>query len=610
MDRLGYSPTYHSVSAETLEEIKPVSHAVRQDDSGVWNFCKAWYIFLLHLITCVALVVGMISIDNHDFTIGSGPSLFSLPKPRLYQTQVTALISLGLVITRLIASSCSALLVWRVIYILLEKSGISLAELVGLTNWRLPVLFRGNNKTSVLWSIWAPATILLLWPQGFAAPIGSSSISWIPTLRVLNQLRSTSITNIPENGTNWESLLYKDQRMKPIIASAFMTSRDPNYVFRSTGLMLRRYFEDSTMPEGSIGDMMMPYFDVDIRWINATDMNFTNIGDVRYQGVNDDFNLRVDGTIAIVSNQTWDVSQAIPKQADTFIGTKIVAVKVPGVYYPEQTGDNVSIDAKCPTASQWFGNLPNVIQHHISFAKEGTESWDCYVVAEATIKAGSYLGNNCTTTKSFNTGDTYATCSIDPNESLMRVDWLANLALDFTSDVLKYTVLQNYSQPWINNNITEYTAGMLTMGFQAAWSGIAQWIGSQNNGTETISYRPTEHVVSASIDQTKLYIWLGLNATLTASAILVCLAQIVSGTKTIRNTAIAALTMDMVAVTGDSRARGLSNAVALNKDDRKLPKMIWKDAAASRDQGVGEKEADPLCRRRVIFMDEHPTEDR
>jgi hypothetical protein len=65
-----------------------------------------------------------------------------------------------------------------------------------------------------------------------------------------------------------------------------------------------------------------------------------------------------------------------------------------------------------------------------------------------------------------------------------------------------------------------------------------------------------------------------MNATLAVSAVLVGVAQSVSATKMVRDTA---MTMDLAEVAYGGRADGLCSAVALSSRDSKLSKLMWKD---------------------------------
>lgn len=187
------------------------------------------------------------------------------------------------------------------------------------------------------------------------------------------------------------------------------------------------------------------------------------------------------------------------------------------------------------------------------------------------------------------------------DDNAVKEHWLTDLALDFTSEVLKYSVLQNYTQPWISNNLDDYTSGLLTLGYHAAWSGLMMTLGNASAGEPT-AFRAASPIVYASIDNTKLYIWLAMNATLTTSAVLVLLAQSVSKGKTIRDTTVAALTMDLTEVAHSSRTNGLCNAVTLSKQDGKLPRLKWKEERAG--AGPGETSTYESCCRKVLFVDE------
>ncbi len=140
---------YQAVVQERSERT-PDTCIIRADDSGTWDTLKAWYLFLVHLVACVLLFITVDQwVDNRNSKTGSPSSLFTSD---LYQTQVTGLISLALVIIRLLAGSCTALLVWRTIFILLDKRGITLTELVRLDNYRIPIVPQGGSRAQLLWS--------------------------------------------------------------------------------------------------------------------------------------------------------------------------------------------------------------------------------------------------------------------------------------------------------------------------------------------------------------------------------------------------------------------------------------------------------------------------
>lgn len=143
---------YQSVSQGEMQHSNSHKCSIRSDHSGLKGFCKSWYLFVVHLVASILVTFGIMKIDGYKFQIGSPPTLLSFDSS-LYQVQVTGLLSLALVIVRVIGGSCSALLAWRTTFVLLEKRGISLAEMIRVNNWRFPILPAMTSETSVLWSV-------------------------------------------------------------------------------------------------------------------------------------------------------------------------------------------------------------------------------------------------------------------------------------------------------------------------------------------------------------------------------------------------------------------------------------------------------------------------
>lgn len=584
---------YQAVGQERIERT-PDRCVLCSDDSGTWNTFKAWYLFLIHLGTCT-LLFAIISqrIDDHTFKTGSPPSLLTSD---LYQTQVTGLISLALVIVRLLACSCSALLVWRTIFILLDKRVITLTELVHLANYQFPIIPRGGSKFQLLWSCWAMAVVILLWPPGFAAPLANSSVAWIPSIRLSNTPTSGSVMAVDKFG-RWGGLLYKDNRATTVINAASMAAKDPVYAFDSNQLPLRRYFSSSQkITANSTISLTLPYFDVHLRWIDAaSDNRSRHVYDPHYSDVADLGNpIKWDGIVTVIRNDEWVPEEAVPKAAKTFSGTKLISIKASALHYDELLPDGSfpQINFSCPTSSPFFGKLPEVGQQ--------TNPWfinnvwtvnDCYLIAEASITAGLYNGTDCTVSP-IGAGDYMATCIVTPNPRAVEDDWLSGLALDFMSETMKNIAMLNFTQQWMHNNLDNYTTGVMTLAYHAAWSSLMKRFGNANEATTT---RMAESVVRATVDRSRMCIWFAMSAMLTTSALLVAVAQNPSITKTVRDTALAALAMDLTQVTHSDHASGLSSAVVFSKKKNKVARLKWTDSCDGREKHI--------CRRRVVFAE-------
>lgn len=289
------------------------------DDSGTWNTFKAWYLFLIHLVACILLFTIMAQrIDDHTFKTGSPPSLLTSD---LYQIQVTGLISLALVIIRLLACTCSALLVWRTIFILLDKEVMTLTELVRLANYQFPIKPRGGSRFQLFWSCWAVAVAVLLWPPSFAAPLANSSVAWIPSIRLSDTPTSGSMGAVGKFA-DWGALGYEDMRTITVVNAASMADKDPVYAFDSTQLPLRRYFSSTQkITANSTINLTLPYFDVRLRWIDAaSDNRSQHVGDPEYADIANVGNLiRIDGSVAVIRNDTWDAVEATPQRKPSLV---------------------------------------------------------------------------------------------------------------------------------------------------------------------------------------------------------------------------------------------------------------------------------------------------
>lgn len=154
-------------------------------------------------------------VDGHKFKTGSPSSLLASD---LYQTYITGLISLALVIIKLLTSSGSALLVWRTIFILLDKGGITLKELVRLGNHGF-IAPRVSSWNQLLWACWAVAVTVLLWLPSFAAPPANSSVAWIPSSRI-SAVPASVLMKAVGKFAEWSALHYPDMRMIFLVNTA------------------------------------------------------------------------------------------------------------------------------------------------------------------------------------------------------------------------------------------------------------------------------------------------------------------------------------------------------------------------------------------------------
>lgn len=392
----------------------------------------------------------------------------------------------------------------------------------------------------------------------------------------------------------------------------------------SPSLLSRRHFSSNdTIPGGSQISLLMPYFTVDeIRWLDAnTDDRSLNVHNGAHEDVvTSDVGIRRIGLTSIVRDKPWPKWELGTTVNATIVkSTKFIAVKMDTLEYCGARSPDIgqvltNLGETCQSRNKYFGSLPFVAQHDFTWSVgEKTCADDCFLVGEAIITAGVFFGQNCKVDTALKIGDYFATCPHPNVSAAIQAHELAELSVDFISQVLKYTSVLDYTRPSAgsnsyNSNIDTYVKGLLAAGYHGAWSGLMNLIQMAESSAvdvvsgavpvippERLPFTPAIPVIVASVDRDSLYIWLTVNASLLLSAIMVMTGQSISNVKTIRDTALTALTMNISEVAHSPNARpGLCNAVALRSEDKKLGMLRWKT------EGGG------VCRK-IVLASEHAT---
>lgn len=577
----------------------------RHDNSGCWNLIRSWSLFFAHTALAVLITIALSLINGRPFAVGSGDTIFHLDSgTRLYQAQVTGLLSLALVILRLVGGACSLLLAWRIIYILLDKRGITLVELLRMIELRMPLLpafwhNRSNTENSEKgnqgrWAMWASITLLLLWPQAIAAPLASSSISWIPGISQIDRIEDVRVQAVSEE-SDWASLMYQDARLTSLVSGTSMALIDPSYAYAvndGNNLPLRRYFNATQrIPPKSRISIAMPYFAVDLTWVDPSSEQWA-VDAIRYHQFNStevaELNnwVRRTGTVELIREEKWNSQTALPQTAEILSRESIITIKLGTFKEGELPG--------CPTSLDSFAKLPSSEQFNKTVGWNNTSYYDCYIMAKASIRAGLYEAQQCQVTpraESDTASLYFATCSVGriglEDDDRLQADWLAGLALDFTTETLKFTILQFETLPRITNDFEAYVRGTLTLGYQAAWSGLMNRLGVLDK--VNAAFQPVEPVVFISVNHMRMYTWLGLTLGLSVAGISVLLVQSMVRIKTVQNATLAAISIGFSEVGHSTRAQGLCNATGLHGEDKNLPRLRW------------DKRADSSCVKNVVF---------
>ena len=571
----------------------------RQDSSGVWNILQACWLFIAHPIACVLFVVLMMQlVHGRNFQPGTPPgSIFNVSVP-LFQTQVTGLVSLGLVLVRILSACCTAPLIWTMIVILLEKRGMTLSEISRVNDFRIPILPRFKTTAQYLWSIWATLVITLIWPSNFASPLANSSLAWNPKARDLRPPTQYSMKISPMDSNDFWQLRAPEWQMRAFLESVIRSGTSPEYAFRlQDEVPLRRYFSRPPgMTNNSTMDLTLPYIDVQVRWIDASSNNLsTVVVDTAYSdyvggrqnGVN-----RMDGSIVIMMDEPWDQENDYPKEATKFIEERVIAVK----YNTWDSDDGLS---SCPRTSKYFQNMPGLEPHHQTYSVDA-KSWggDCYQIGIATLRAGLFQGVDCDITLIGST-DAAATCNTTRDFTAIKEDWVAPVATKMLSEITKGFITLGSTIPWQNYPIDSYVSSVLMLSYHAAWSSAIDLMQIKENTT----FRQATFMVQASVDKGRLFGWLAMNLTVTLAAGLVFIALQFAKTKLIQDTTLAMLQLDMSQITHHRLALGLCDAATLSKRDHRLPMVkLQRNPTGSLLEST--RKEPKFCQKRLVFVDE------
>lgn len=486
---------------------------LRLDNTDFWNAIKTWWIFPLHLMICGLLVfVLLLMLDGHKVQIDASFTMLSVHFG-LYQTQVNALLSLALMSICLLSTTCTALLTWRMIFILLDKRSISLLEIKRLNNWRQSIALIAMSRQHLLWLIWAILTILLLWPFNFSSPLTTSAVAWISSTRLTQNVSQMQIAKI-DQFANFARLKRDDFRYVLIVTGFTKTATDFSYITNTSRSARTRKFFDASLSTNSVINITASYFKVNLKWVNASSINDANVTNrvdridtSQYSDVNgNDFLSDTYGTLAILHDNAADGSVAQPSAPSTFVGKKYVWIRLGGWNPTNRLKDSSLANEKTPCSieSPYFDVLSKV-ESYTFFWRLTNHIWistSCFLMTEAYITAEKQAATNCEVA-AFNKNEQYATCSSTNDMSEVEKDWLTELALSFTTKTLKFAIIQNLTLSFMSNIIIDkYTVSTLALGYHASWNALTQVM---RNATKSATFRSAEFVIQARIFRSKLY---------------------------------------------------------------------------------------------------------
>jgi hypothetical protein len=492
----------------------------------------------------------------------------------LQQSDITTMISAGLLATRLLCASWHLLSAWRCAYILLERDGLSLHQLSNMISNQIPVKPPIGNKRGKSYYWLTLIIIALAWPAQLVAPLASGSVSWIPDSIMVQSKRRADV-DVGGTGYPWDWYqMYANNRETVVQRAAsigdagqILNLRDDTIqnAMASRRLVpsLRKYYNGSLL-----GNMTVPYINIhSLEWALEAEVIPNDIKDavlntdsksLQISKSSNPLQQAVPGNAALLKTSQWSQQNQpdnsphyeYPSVKTSYSGSKYVAILV--VRDPTQSS--------IPETGV-FGALPPTYQYLRSDYNNNFSNW--YAIANATFEAGVTVCTDCQSMAPI------LAQSRSHGHSEMLPDALVDETFNLMPEVMLAMATTNITRSSQINRLDKYTISLLARAYQGSWNALNDVV---SNATVTMTVTEPFEAVRASISKPRMYAWAAVNLLLTLSGTILVITQAQSKRKPVVDAVLAAIMMD-ASVVRSKDSTGLCNAVKLQDRDKSIGKL-------------------------------------
>ncbi|KAK0627332.1 hypothetical protein B0T14DRAFT_579355 [Immersiella caudata] len=368
--------------------------------------------------------------------------------------------------------------------------------------------------------------------QNLPKPLLAASIAWSP-ITLQSQTNSSISLPVAGESTPWDKLnIFEEERRNLVLKSAGMALLGSSSSFHhpETPATSRRFFTftEATPVNSSIHELRVPFLMVDkLEWVsnpevalNATLQDAIKVdtkGMLNISSPTGVMTKTVIGNTGILKTTPWTpapikfqskpLNRCVFPPPTSFTQERYVAVLVERPENPK--------DDKCPKRSRYFGNLPPQVNLFSMnwFVNDELYAINCYAIAKATIRAGSFRCSNCTVVSR---GAAEAILSLEDGhlpqlEQEDTSDPLTLPILDILPEVMLNIAMINATGAQFWNNLDGYTRGMMAVSYQAAWSAMTDTF--QGEDTVIAYVFPPEYFITLQIDMRWFLPWLVIACT-------------------------------------------------------------------------------------------------
>ena len=446
-----------------------------ENGTKIWLWAMAPLV--LHLLSVLILTIVIKTlVDGQDFNLQSRKALARFTP---LQSDITTAVSGGVAIVRTFSAMWSASIVWRCVFILMEKGGISLEQIDRLLTWQIHLHPRSkfSQRIGLLISI----ILLTAFPCQLSGPILTGSITWSSSHSFSGDRKVVGLDGgytgnmsdpafsylFPLNYSASPISLYSVGR--PLAASlagtAWQGSQDTERAMKRVTRSVAQFPVNSTLNNATL-----PYFAVsELEWIRDPVRELPQV--VLQSYLNDsDWNpfrpipnfITHPGVFALIPN-SWGVLTP----PDSYTGIMSETCIVVGTYALGQTCDDTP-----------FGDIPANISLYVGD--------HCYVYGRITYVAGAAECKNCRIS-SWLTVQNDTSVTVSPSLTTMY-------ALGMMPMVGALMRTHNISLPRTFDNLDGYVTEILSRSYAASWTYLTNLMSDPKRLSTYVQYQHHEQM--------------------------------------------------------------------------------------------------------------------
>ncbi|KAG8815216.1 hypothetical protein FRC17_000828 [Serendipita sp. 399] len=538
-------------------EEKHSSYPIRNESGFKVRFLIGGPIIGYILMAITTAVVLIVAIDGHRFRITYTDNIFELDDGRiiflpfagLRQSDITTLISLSSTLTRFLGSICCGIACWRAAYILLEREGLTLADLEGLVT--LPFLRPWPWGT---YRLMISFIVLLFLSSELYSPILNGSVAWkaamspAATKQVLRGLTEASgqLVNLPQTREGRIGLVSRS--VAQIAAASSGRSDSPSSqrlpveggAYPSELWRIEKAVRELPV-NSTLANITLPFFVIDsLEWIpdpeqtlDPTMLNVVNwdSGLINYSIPISPMDASAPGYVALFPNTSPATTVDIQTQdltPTTAIGSYYVVLKLGG---PSSGGT-----CQGGHTGQFFDSVPPEVKPYPPLG-----IYMCVAFARVSLRAGAGRCVQCRV----------ASPLVLRSQSAMELqpDYVTEVVLHVMSDVIRDLYRLNITLISPSKvGLEAYIVDTLSQAYSGVWNVLTQQLRLFGDELET-SVQTDVQVSEAKVDTARVVGWMTLNITVALCCAAIVFVQASTGRRRVLvDATLAAVLLDATEV--------------------------------------------------------------